>query len=351
MVNIRYVLVTALVFSAASAQTTRPAGKPVVDRVVAKVNRTVITQSDLEENLPAGAARLTGKELERALETAKVRLVLEVVETDAVSKVGLRVPKRFVEERLEREKEDAYKRGDSFQDVLNESGATEDEFRTDLESRIQRQTYLAAASGTFRAQQFRPDYWPEPTIDDLRSYYRRRLADEFTLKNRARVFAIALPYSQFPSDAGRPIDERARQVAQLVKDKLATGADFATLARQYSRTEAFKPEQGGDLGWLEEGKSPYDPSIVKYAFSASIKTLSEPIPYPRPESARQLLLLWVDERVEQRTVPFVEAQEEIREGLRRDRLRVAQGKIQAELLEQAYIWPPALKQSLLGIVR
>jgi parvulin-like peptidyl-prolyl isomerase len=344
-------LALVVVASSARAQDTRPAAKPPEDRVVAKVNRRVITQSDLEKALPASSARLTGKELERALDTAKIRLVLESVETDAVAEIGLRVPRRFVEERLEKEKEEAYKQGDTFQDLLEERGATEDEFRDDLQSRIQRQTYLAAASGTFKAQQFRPDYWPEPTVADLRSYYRRRLTEEFTLKNRARVFAIALPFSQFPADKGRPVDERARDVAKLIREKLATGADFATLARQYSRTEAFKPQQGGDLGWLEEEKSPYDPSIVKYAFSAPLRSLSEPIPYPRPETARQLLLLWVEERVERRVVSFEEAQEEIREGLRRERLRVAQAKIQAELLEKAYIWPPQLKQSLLGIVR
>jgi parvulin-like peptidyl-prolyl isomerase len=341
----------AVVAAVAFAQESRPAPKPLSDRVVAKVNRTVITQSDLEKALPTGAARLVGKELEGALENVKRRLVLDAVKSKAVEEAGLNIPRRFVEERLEREKEEAAKRGDSFADVLRETQATEDEFRDDLQARIERSTFVAAAAGRFGGRQFRPDHWSEPTAEDVRAYYRRRLVDEFTLKNRARLFAIALPFSQFKSDEGRPIDERARQIAQLIREKLATGADFATLARQYSRTEAFKPQQGGDLGWLEEEKSPYDPAIVKYAFSAPTKTLSEPLPYPRPENARQLLLLWVDERVEKRVVPFEEAQEAIREGLKQQRLLVAEQKITVRLLEEAYIWPPALKQSLLASAR
>jgi parvulin-like peptidyl-prolyl isomerase len=352
MIRLLNVVVVAAVVGAAVAQETRPASPRLLeDRVVAKVNRTVVTQSDLEKALPSSAARLTGAELQKALDTIKIQLVVAAVERDAVEQIGLRVPKRFVEEQIERQKEDADKRGDTFADLLAESNFTETEFRDDLQSRIQRQTYLAAASGSFRGDQFRPEYWSEPTIEDVRTYYRRRLSDEFTLRNRARVFAIALPFSQFPSDAGRHVDERAREVARLVKDKLATGADFATLARQYSRSEAFKPQEGGDLGWLDEEKSAYDPSIVKYAFAAPIKTLSDPIPYPRPETARQLLLLWVDERVDRRVVPFEEAQEGIREGLRRGRLNVARAKIQSKLLEEAYIWPPSLKQQILALGR
>lgn len=347
----RFIVCGAVGVACAAAQDSRPAEVVVADRVVAKVNRTVITQSDLDKALGAAAQRLAGKELEKALDGARMSLVMQTVERDAVEQLGLRVPKRYVEEKIEREKEEAYKRGDSFQEVLAEKFASEEEFRDDLQSRIQRETYLAAASGSFRAQQFRPDYWPEPAIEDVRAYYRRHLADEFTLKNRARLFAIALPFSQFPSDPGRPVDERARQVADLIRDKLATGADFATLARQYSRSQEFKPEQGGDLGWIEEEKSPYNPLIVSYAVKAPVKELSAPIPYPRAENPRSLLLLWVDERVDRRVVEFSEAQAQIREGLRSERLRFAKGRIQAKLLADAYIWPPALKQQLLSLTR
>jgi hypothetical protein len=343
----------AVVFSSALfAQDSRPEGGVAwpSDRVVAKVNRTVITQSDIDRELGVSGKAFVGKHLESEQRKAVVRLVVATVERDAVEKLGLSIPKRFVEERLEEEKEEASKRGDSFQSMLAEQASTEEEFRDDLQAKLQRQTYLAAATGNIRAQQFRPDYWPDPTVEDVRNYYRRRLA-EFTLKNRARVFAIALPYQQYPSDEGKPVDDRAKQVAEQIRGALATGADFATLARRYSRSAEFKPEQGGDLGWIEEEKSPLNPMIVTFAFKGPVRELSPNILYPRAESPRSILLLWVDERVDERVIPFEEAQTDIREGIRRLRLQSAQFRIQAKLLEDAYIWPPELKQELLGGVR
>jgi hypothetical protein len=334
------------------AQDTRPSatGAPrLADKVVAKVNRTVITQSDVDRDLGPNAKDLTPGDLAQERQRAEFRLVIEVVQRDAVQQVGINIPKRYVEERLEKEKEEFAKKGDSFSEYLSGAAKSEEEYRDDLQGDLTRQIYVQAAAGSFRAQQFRPDYWPEPTVEDLRSYYRRRVGEEFTYTDRARVFAIALPFSQYPStEQGATPDSRARQIAEQIRDSLATGGDFATLARRYSRSAEFKPESGGDLGWVER-KSAYNPLIVNYAFDGPVRELSQPILYPRAENARSLLLLWVDERVERKVASFEEVQDDIRNKLRSERLRYAQGRIQAKLLQEAYIWPPELKQKLLLI--
>ncbi|HYC76627.1 MAG TPA: peptidylprolyl isomerase, partial [Planctomycetota bacterium] len=321
-------------------------GGVVADQMVAKVNRAVITRSDVDKRL--GTRPMSAEQREQAFRTVLLELVQEQIKQDAVTRVGLYIPQRYVDEQLEKQKEDLAKKGDDFQAYLSELAVTEEAYREGLSKDLTRQVYTAAAAGGFRSAQFRPDYWPDPTAEDVRSYYRRRLSEEFTLKNRARLFAIGLPFAQFPADAGRPVDERTREVADQIRQKLETGADFATLARQYSRMDQFRPDRGGDLGWLEAETSGFDPVIRDFAFKLEPRKLSEPIVWPPRGTPRALVLLWVQERVEERVRPFEEAQEEIREKLRRANLAVAQRRLEAKLLQEAYIWPPDLKHHLMS---
>lgn len=65
------------------------------------------------------------------------------------------------------------------------------------------------------------------------------------------------------------------QEAQMVKDKLDAGEDFATLASELSQHGS--KENGGDLGWLAPGMMP--PAFDEFAFDSEveIEKLSEPI--------------------------------------------------------------------------
>src|SRR4029079_568156 len=117
------------------------------------------------------------------------------IEQDAVERVGLVVPKRYVLEQVEQQKE---KKGSAeIAEGIREAGyKSEEEYVEALGKNISRETYVAAQWGQLsaRAPQFRPDYWTEPTVVEMRRYYRLHLADQFTQKNQAHLYAIYLPY-------------------------------------------------------------------------------------------------------------------------------------------------------------
>ena len=78
-----------------------------------------------------------------------------------------------------------------------------------------------------------------------------------------------------------------------------------------------------------------------------MKQLSDPIVYPTREAPRGIVVVWVSERVNERVMPFAEAQSKIREFLRGARVEAARHKIVQKLLDEAYISPPDVKRDLI----
>lgn len=329
------------------AAASRPSGE-LLDAVAAKVNRTVITKSQVDRELGAAARSLPPTDYEMNYRQKLMRLVFGAIEQDAVERVGVSVPKRYILEQVEQQKE---KKGAAEVAAgIREAGyKSEEEYVEALGKDASRQTYLAAQAGQFasKAPQFRPDYWTEPTASEIRRFYRQHLADQFTQKNQAHVFAILLPYRDFMDPVSKDLASgkaRVAEIAGIIKDELAKGTSFGELARRYGRP--IKNEEGGDLGWVAED-STYQKEVVEFALRGPVRQLSDPILFPSPQIPRAIILAWVDERVEQRVMPFAEAQGKIRDFLRAQRVDAARKKIVQKMLEEAYVSPKELKSDLL----
>jgi hypothetical protein len=356
----RMALVLALLGAALYAQgpgaASRPAADQYVDAVVAKVNRAVITKSQVYREIGfAAVSRLSPADYDREFHRRLVQVVFAAIQQDAVEKVGLVVPKHYIAEQLEQEKEQ--KGAAQILESIKEKGYKSEEEYLEAFGREQSQhTFLAAQAGQFgaKAPQFRPDYWVEPSATEIRRFYRQHVADQFTQKNQAHVFAIVLPYLAFadPPEPKKEIDPRTgvphvAAIAQTIKEELARGTSFATLARRYGHE--FKAEEGGDLGWIDAGNINYQKELVDYAFKGPLKQLSDPIPFPTPQTPRGVIVVWVEDRATERVMPFAEAQVKIQEGLRKARVGIAEHKIVQKLLAEAYVAPPDLKREMLRL--
>ena len=82
----------------------------------------------------------------------------------------------------------------------------------------------------------------------------------------------------------KPAEARARHIlvpdektAKKVEADLKKGADFAAEAKKYS-TDPGSRDKGGELGWFRKGAMV--PAFDKYAFSAPINKISDPIKSP-----------------------------------------------------------------------
>ena len=95
------------------------------------------------------------------------------------------------------------------------------------------------------------------------------------------------------ADATDPEDvERARLKIKDAYDKLANGAEFTQLAREQS--EAPTASDGGDMGWMGEGRLP--PHLEEVAFGLDKGYMSHIIEEPRSNDVLIFRILYVEDR-------------------------------------------------------
>jgi len=111
------------------------------------------------------------------------------------------------------------------------------------------------------AQDFQDEVKISPST--IRDYYQNHLA-EYQIPERRRASHILI---ELASDATKEEKEEAREEIEKIQSKLRGGADFATLARQYSQ-DSVSAEKGGDLGFFS-----YQEMVP--SFSEAVFTLKE----------------------------------------------------------------------------
>lgn len=89
---------------------------------------------------------------------------------------------------------------------------------------------------------------PEPSPDALVAYYEAN-PEKFTLPTRHRLQLIMLGV---PPSAGASEWQAAKAKADELREQVATGEDFAEMAREHSNHESA--ENGGDMGVVHEGE-------------------------------------------------------------------------------------------------
>lgn len=123
-------------------------------------------------------------------------------------------------------------------DYFRETGLNEEKLRSGISAESQWQTYLAR-----RLSQ-----------DDLKKYYN----DNKDLFDGAKIRVAHIVYTIAPGDA--KAEAAGKTYMEGVRLELLKGADFGTLARQYSYDKTSS-ERGGDLGWFPPRKNDTDQFI------------------------------------------------------------------------------------------
>lgn len=342
MRNVIGILVIAgALFAQDSRRSGGAGGLGIADEVVAKVNNTVILRSDVEEKAASALARAEGRDRTQIMRLYTARLVKEAIARQAVESMQLRIPDRYVTEAIEREKE-RLGGDDEFRAFLNEKGLeNEAAFRKIQEDELSRQTYTLAQAGAYKSTMFRPDYWVEPTMVEMRRHYKQHLADDFTQGEAAKTRVIWLPYSAFKDAAGNPSEARTLEICETIREQLRTGADFGTLATRYGRD--YNAATGGELGWIDT-KSSFAREIVDAALKGPLKELSKPL-----KIGRGVALVWVDERREHNVMSFADAKPIIYRMLRDRNLTQARASLEAKLLKEAFIWPRSVRDDVAAL--
>ncbi|MCO6456188.1 MAG: peptidylprolyl isomerase [Pirellulaceae bacterium] len=164
---------------------------------------------------------------------------------------------------------------------------------------------------------------PEITHDDMLQRYQEKL-ENYAITPAVRWEQLTVKFENFPDKASA-----FRALAEMGNEVLR-GAPFDAVARR--RSQGPQAEQGGQHDWTEQGSLvsvPLDQAI----FSLPVGKLSQII-----EDNRGFHIVRVVERREAGRVPFTEAQVDIKEELRKERVQVEVKKYLEGLKTSIRVW-------------
>lgn len=232
-------LVFAMPTAARAAQPLIP-----IDRIVAVVNKGVITQSELNRQVA-----LARRELERqgtplparkALDRQILdRLILERLQLQLAAQLGIKVPRAQVDEAVARIAARNHLTQAEFREALQRDNVDYDRFRKD----VHKQIVLA------ELRQREVNDKIHVTNSEVEHYLQQhRSSDEMVEYDLAHIL-IRLPDQASPHEIAQ-----ARARAEKARMDALTGGDFAKIAATYS--DASDSLRGGVIGWRAADRLP-----------------------------------------------------------------------------------------------
>ena len=261
----------------------------LVERIVARVNDRLITQSEYDRrvamasrgNRAPGADIVRGQVLED--------MIREKLLEERAIEMSVAATDEEVEAAVQRVKAQYNLNSDAeFDAALADSGMTRDDLRRQMRETITLQKVI----GRDVASQM------NLSDDNLRLEYERRKESFYALPTSARVAEIVIKFE--PGDAAAQAAAAAK--AEEIKAKIKAGTPFADLAK--AESEGKTKDRGGDLGTVAKGE------LVEALDVAIFSTKDE---YPAPViMTGSIDVLHVTERKDAGYKPFAEVKDDLR---------------------------------------
>lgn len=292
-----------------------------VDRVVAMVNGDVVTMYELEqraglewdrvERLPAGAEhdRARKAALRRSFEVILAEKLFENEAKNLEIDIG--------DAQVEAAIADIKKRN-NFDDAqldraLGEQGLDRPTFKAQVKKELT----------SFSVLQYKVRSRVKVSDEDLRAFYQAH-PQEFAGEEEVRARHVFLPLAP---DAPATEVARVGAEAERLRARLASGEDFAAIARTFSK--APTAADGGELPWLKRGQ--IQKALEDAIFPMKVNELSRPI---RTETGVHLVQV-LEKRRAGRT--FEDAKEEIRSRLLEEQGDTYRAQYLADLKKDALV--------------
>ena len=230
----------------------------IVDRIVAVVNRKVITEFDVQQMQQT--LQQQGNAPDR---TAIVNFLIEqeLILQEAESK-GILITDTDLNAML-----DDIKRQNNFitDEQLKDALAREGKTWSDFLDEIRRQVKL----GRVVAQEVRAKV--DVSDEEMEAYYQAN-REQFATIKEAEGVQVRQIFLAIPENAGESQIQQIQANAQQLVQQLRTGADFAELAKMHS--DHASANAGGELGTFKPGElaAPFD-----IAFTLQNREITDPI--------------------------------------------------------------------------
>jgi peptidyl-prolyl cis-trans isomerase SurA len=273
------------------------AGAEMVERILARVNDRLITQSEYDKRLEVAqkAMRSSGD-----AQTMRVMVLEDLIREKLLEERAKEMSVTATDEEIlaavARVKQQYNLATDQeFDAALAQTGMTRDDLKRQMSETIVMQKVIG------RDVTSRMDL----TDDVLRLEYERKKDQYYAVPEHARVAEIVLKFS--------PVDAEARAAAaaraEEIQAKIKAGGSFADLAKEYS--EGGTKDKGGDLGLVSKGE-------LQEALDAGI--FVEPAAeYPPPVlTADSIHIFHVTDRKASGYKPFAEVKEDLKKRISDD---------------------------------
>lgn len=288
----RHVLLPSLLLLGAA-----PLGAEIIERIIAKVNGEIITQTEFQSRqlAAAQAARVEPDKVAQFLRENNAKILQEAVDdillVQRAEDAGLHLRPEYINDMIEGiKKENKIENDAQFQEQLAREGMTLDDLKRNIERSIVRRQILNRDIEAKVAV----------TESEARAEYDRRIADY------TRPPTVSLLEILVKEEGGSDSLPRAQEILERARK----GEDFSSLARATSASPTRAT--GGDLGKLAHGD--LNPELEKIAFALPIGAVSDPI---RTQGGYRILK--VTARTELSVVPFEQAKDEIKQSLMQQR--------------------------------
>jgi parvulin-like peptidyl-prolyl isomerase len=283
-----------------SLSTALPAAAEIIEAVVARVGDRIVTRSQYEQRLREGYFEIeqTSASAEEA-QSRKEALRAELLDTmlsellikDRADRLGISVTTKDVDDSVERLKiQYGIETQEQFEESLQQAGLTVEQMRLRL-----RDTLL---SNAVLGRELRSR--AEISDKELKARYERE-KDRYKLPERAELSEIVIT---IPEDAEQIVVDQRRALASEVANQAQQGADFASLAKEFS--ESPTKDDGGKLGTISKGELIAE--IDKPIFAAEEGEILGPI-----ETRVGYHIVRIDRKIPEETPGFEAIRERLRE--------------------------------------
>ena len=297
-----------------------PGWAKIVDRIIAKVNTTIITQSELEERVFVKMMSLQKNNVqpmpsrEEVMREELERMIEERLLIDAGKKLGLKVDEENITKAI-----DEIKRTNGLNDGdLEKMLQAESKSLEEYKNKIHDQILISRVVGY--------EVRKRVTVSDeeVEKFYSQHLKDYWISEK------LKLRHILFLMDDTLLEEERRikKQKAHLALKKIRSGESFTAVAKELS--EDISASTGGDLGEIERGKMV--PEFEKAAFLLKEGEVSGLVKTPYG-----LHIIKLDKIIPGQTLPLDEVRDQIKNRFMDQKLKSEYGAYLSELKKKAFI--------------
>jgi len=302
-------------------------GAEVIDGVAAIVNNEVITISQVRELIGTRERAMregyNGPDLADKIKEMRLAALKDLVDRQLIiqefrkmQEKGANIPDHVVDDRVQGIIREEFA-GDraAFVRTLQAQGYTLTRFKE-----IEKEKIIVQA---LRQSKMTESFLVSP--NQIQSFYDKN-RPAYTLPEQVKLRMIVLR----EGNSGDIISGANKdQVAEEIREKLKTGAEFDRMAQMYSEDEATR-DAGGDWGWIE--RNTLNEQLSKTAFTLKPGEIS-----PIIKVQNSLYILTVEARKNASVKPLGEVREEIEKTLMQKERMKSQQRWMDGLRQKAFI--------------